>query len=122
MMTASSLDDINALFTLRFILDDPKDIVDLQQDILDLQSYPERLYGSYINEWKAYVLKRGRDAQLNIDTLDLAHIVKNFEEDESLSYQHLVGIVNQTRAIVQSDKVKVIKSPLQAYIEALIKL
>ena len=50
--------DIQLLSLVRITLDNPQDIVDLQQDILDLYNFPERLHGSYRKEWLHYCLPK----------------------------------------------------------------
>lgn len=121
-MPKHALTDLNTLFILRFVLDDPTDMVDLNQDITDLSSFPERLYGSYLSEWKSYVQKKIREKGQQIDDLDFVNIIDEMNEDESLNYQRLIKIIHRAQVIVQSDKVKVIKSPLKTYIESLLKL
>jgi len=45
------------LFVLRYLLDQPNDIVNLQKDIEDLPFFPERLNASYQDEWIVFCKK-----------------------------------------------------------------
>jgi len=121
-MHKHSLDDLTTLFTLRFIFDDPSDIVDLRQDVKDLQEFPERLRGSYISEWKSYVRRHMYRQNLKLMSLDLYQLMENLEQEKLIEFQLLTSIIEQANLITQSEKVKVIKSPFKAYIESLLKI
>ena len=46
------------LFVLRYLLDQPNDIVNLQKDIEDLPFFPDRLTASYQDEWIIFCKKK----------------------------------------------------------------
>jgi hypothetical protein len=67
---------------LRYLLDIPNDIVNLQKDIADLSYFPERLTASYRDEWIKYIKKA--IAQLKLKELNksaLGHIVDDKNTD-----------------------------------------
>jgi len=51
------LSDISDLLALRLVYPPQQAVVSIDQEILDLYTYPERLETSYRDEWKAIALK-----------------------------------------------------------------
>ena len=114
------LNDIETLFTLRYMLDDPSDIVDLGQDIEDLTSFPERLFGSYKFEWQTYIKKEAKKRKLIVDSIDLVEFIHQLPDSLKTDYLRMLELVQKSQIIANSSNVKVIKSPLKTYIEALL--
>lgn len=121
-MTSESLHpDINTLFLFRYLFDQKDDLVNLKQDVLDLQSFPERLMGSYKAEWEVYLKKMLRKSALPED-FDPITRLKELPQTKQEEYQSLSHIIEQTLNISTASNIKVIKTPLKAYTEQLMKL
>ncbi len=114
------LNDIETLFTLRYMLDDPSDIVNLSQDIADLTSFPERLFGSYQFEWQTYIKREAKKRKQAIDSIDLIELINQLPDSHKTDYLGMLELVRNSQIITNSSNVKVIKSPLKTYIEALL--
>lgn len=114
------LNDIETLFTLRYILDNPSDIVDLSQDIKDLSGFPERLFGSYKSEWQTYIKKEAKKRKLVVESIDLVEFLHQLPDSLQTDYLSMLELVRKSQIIATSSNVKVIKSPLKTYIEALL--
>ncbi len=118
----SDIPELDTLFAYRFIFDDPKDLVNLDQDVKDLQGFPERLDGSYKQEWWTYVKRATARQKLDLNEFDLEEALSNLSSDDQERFNELLSHIERAESINSNDKVKVIKSPLKAYIESLIKL
>ncbi len=113
--------DVITLFTYRYLVDKSDDIVDLRQDVLDLQSFPERLYGSYQEEWKRYIKREIATKQMskNLIQLDLEDVLTSDSLEE---YEALKQIVSTAMQVESTENVKVIDTPLKVYINRLMNL
>ena len=116
-MKLSIEQDIESLFTLRYIYNDPTDIVDIRADIEDLRAFPERLNGSYCDEWVAYLRRKLKQHQLNTDPDDILNTLTKSQREE---HDYLLSIIQDANIISSSNNIKVIKSPLKTYIEQLV--
>jgi hypothetical protein len=116
--------DLITLFTLRYALDKPDDIVNLKFDILDLQNFPERLDISYEAEWRTYV-KRAihsiKTSRFRTKKYLEAHI-NELLDGTSEEFNTLLEIVKTAMAVNNSTQVTVINSPLKTYVQQLLKL
>ncbi len=90
-----NLQDASSIFLLllRVVLDQEKPGNNLRQDIYDLGIYPERLEGSYHDEWRTYIKR---------------HLHKNAFTDASLSdaealMTYLQSIYESRLALIQED-------------------
>lgn len=75
--------DVNLpdLFVLRYLLDQPNDIVNLQKDIEDLPFFPDRLNASYQDEWIIFCKKKVSKLGLKeLSQTDLAFLADELEE------------------------------------------
>ena len=106
------------LFTYRFHFDKPNDIVDLGSDVRDLQYFPERLIGSYRDEWKRYIKREV--AVNNSDLPDLNRLANEYRHNEK--YQALVAAIKEAQVIEASDKVTIFNSPLRDKLKKLLEL
>ncbi|MEM0912054.1 MAG: hypothetical protein AAGJ37_13825 [Pseudomonadota bacterium] len=120
-MTDLDTADVMTLFTFRYLLDKPNDIVDLTQDVLDLQAFPERLFGSYKEEWTRYIKRElaTKQTSKNLIHLDIKEVLSSDSLEE---YESLKQIVSMALSIEATEKVIVIDTPLKAYLNQLMKL
>ena len=114
--------DLNTLFTLRFLLDVKNDIVNLKQDVLDLQYFPERLDGSYKQEWVTFIKRQCHKRNIELSQKTAQVRLNEISDDKIEEYQTLLTLVQQTENINNSENIKVIKTNVKAYIESLLKL
>lgn len=113
--------DIYTLFAYRYLVDDSKDIVDLESDVKDLQIFPERLYDSYKAEWISYIKRqqaKDENLKIRLSNFDFSH----WEEFESTKYRRMLELVKRADAISGTDNVTVLQSPLTTYVNQLLKL
>lgn len=116
--------DLITLFTFRYALDKPNDIVNLKFDILDLQNFPERLNLSYEAEWRTYVKR----AIHNIKTsrfgnkTSLETHISGLLDGTCEEFNQLLDIVKTAMAVNNSTQVTVINTPLKNYVHQLLKL
>ena len=114
--------DITSLFIFRFVMDNKKDIVNLDQDIQELHFYPERLNGSYRNEWITYVKKRAYELKIPLTVSKATQILNELPEKDKKKFYELLDIIKKAELINDSDNINVIKTDVKAYIEKLLKL
>jgi len=122
--TTQAIDNknISTLFAYRYVLNNRNDIVDLRQDILDLRSFPERLFGSYRYEWDKYINKAMHEQGKEIDESALKQLIEKLSVNKQEELKDLLGILEETFVVVSSPNIIVIKSELETYIENLLKL
>jgi len=122
--TTQAIDNknISTLFAYRYVLNNRNDIVDLRQDILDLRSFPERLFGSYRYEWDKYINKAMHEQGKEIDESALKQLIEKLSVNKQEELKDLLGILEETFVVVSSPNIIVIKSELKTYIENLLKL
>lgn len=113
-----------ALLAFRVLYDDPLDIVDLEQDILELALYPERLEESYRKEWEVYVLKAmatALKANSHISSAEfIALVMKQVEEIQETNdkFKKLVQYVENAKRISEAENTIVFPSPLRQQLMA----
>ncbi len=110
------------LFIFRFVLDKPNDIVNLHEDIQDLYFYPERLHGSYKQEWMTYVKKRAHELNYALTNDKAEELFKKLPAEKKQKFYELSEIIEKAEQINQSENINVIKTDVKAYIEQLLKL
>jgi hypothetical protein len=72
------------LFVLRYLLDQPNDIVNLQKDIEDLPFFPDRLNASYQDEWIIFCKKKVSKLGLkDISQTDLAFLAGELNDQNA---------------------------------------
>ncbi|WP_395338637.1 hypothetical protein PN836_012200 [Ningiella sp. W23] len=115
---------ITDLFTLRYAMDKKNDIVNLREDVLDLQSFPERLYASYQAEWRKYVKRALHQLQAHDDEQKRAfqNKVSELQSGQSGEFNELLAVVNTAIVVNDSQQVSVLTTPLKRYVEDLLKL
>ena len=118
--------DILTIFAFRYILDEPHPVINLEQDLQDLNAWPERLESSYRAEWLSFIKKR-------------LHTVKALPEEEQGQFwqkheelmskessdQRFAAFAEQIariQALASTEKVSVLPTPLKRYVQALLKL
>jgi hypothetical protein len=70
------------LFVLRYLLDQPNDIVNLQKDIEDLPFFPDRLTASYQDEWIIFCKKKVSKLGLkDLSKTDLVFLADAIEDN-----------------------------------------
>lgn len=119
--------DIQDLFTYRFIFDDPKDLVDLEMDINDLSLYPDRINGSYKDEWCHYIKGSINRilAQQSLEKTE-SNIIALIEQrrsrlkDKADLYEALHDKIVRAQAIKNEPKVTVLKTAVHQYLDRII--
>jgi hypothetical protein len=116
--------DLKTLFILRFMLDRVQDISDLNADIHDLQSFPERLESSYIAEWRAYVKRelhqlKNASSQRQTKLLERLESVGNGKDAE---FEQLQNFINTALKVNNCASVTVMTTPLKSYVNYLLQL
>ena len=111
---------VDVLFLYRYVYDDENDIVNLQQDVLDLEVFPERLEGSYIFEWQKYVRREAHKQNFKTSEESAKNLLSKLEKTRLTEYLKLQRIIEKAQQINQSKNVKVIKTPFRTYIESLL--
>lgn len=121
MMNDIDNTDVLTLFAYRYLLDKSNDIVNLKQDVIDLQTFPERLFSSYKAEWTRYIKRElaTKQTSQNLIHLNIEDILSSESQKE---YAYLKGLVSMAIKIEATEKVKVIDTPLKVYINQLMKL
>jgi hypothetical protein len=72
------------LFILRYLLDQPNDIVNLQKDIEDLPFFPDRLNASYQDEWIIFCKKKVSKLGLkDLSQTDLAFFADKIDDNDT---------------------------------------
>jgi hypothetical protein len=72
---------LHNLFVLRYLLDQPNDIVNLQKDIEDLPFFPDRLNASYQDEWIIFCKKKVSKLRLkDLSQTDLAFLAGELDD------------------------------------------
>lgn len=75
------------LFVLRYLLDQPNDIVNLQKDIADLPFFPDRLNASYQDEWIIFCKKKVSKLGLKeLSQEDLAFLAGELDESNASDF------------------------------------
>jgi hypothetical protein len=113
---------VDVLFLYRYVYDDENDIVNLQQDVLDLEVFPERLEGSYIFEWQKYVRREAHKQNFKTSEESAKNLLSKLEKTRLTEYLKLQRIIEKAQQINQSKNVKVIKTPFRTYIESLLTI
>ncbi|MFC3094128.1 hypothetical protein DRW07_11635 [Alteromonas sediminis] len=120
-----SIDNVplKRLFALRFVLSIPNDNTDLGQDVRELDIYPERLYDSYIQEWRAYS-KRAIVKRVNEEGCD--NIITDIEQEirevvRSETFKNMVRHVEFTARMRGADNVAYLPHPLKRQLEDFLK-
>ncbi len=114
--------DFIQLFLLRYALDKPNDIVNLERDILDLQYFPERLQDSYLAEWKAYIKPELIALQRRDEHHNLANIMVNLEQGDNPHFNRLYDVIKTADKVNNSDAVTVMTTPFKSFVNQLLKI
>ncbi len=117
---------IDVLFALRLLYDDADPTQNIDQDIADLATFPERLHGSYRDEWEA-VVKRGLAHQLlhdqhrpAMEVIDDIMTQVHLIHSNDRRFQTLMPLITQAQTIVAADNTAVFPSPLRQQLTALL--
>ncbi|RXJ73840.1 hypothetical protein CS022_07600 [Veronia nyctiphanis] len=127
-MFLSSL-SFRSLLLLRLALDKKEYACDIEQDIMDLYFFPERLVASYPDEWRAYI-KRGL-ARLKIKEATVAAILSDVpnepNEEQALllskirnakpRFDRLIIVVEEVQQAQDADNISALKTPLHRWLE-----
>jgi hypothetical protein len=116
--------DLLTLFTFRFALDQANTVVNLKLDILDLQSFPERLEVSYEAEWRTYVKRAMHNIEKSPvgDKASLEKSISALLDGHSDEFNEQLRIVKTAMAVNNSTEVTVINTPLKTYVQNLLNL
>lgn len=114
------------LLMARIALDKPLVAENLEQDILDLYLFPERLTQSYPDEWRSFIKRHVRqysseEHKLN-GVMPLLHHPEIENKIESIKerFERYRKIILESQAIVNSDAVATIETPLHRWLSKLI--
>ena len=121
--------NIEELLALRILFDDPKDIVDLDQDLKDLEFFPERLEASYRHEWVTFisraianVCRSSSEASENALTNAIQQQMKNVQNSDDQRYEQLMHFVVLAQGIGDSDNVVSLPHPMRKKLEQFLML
>jgi hypothetical protein len=121
--------NIEELLALRILFDDPKDIVDLDQDIKDLEFFPERLEASYRHEWVTFIsraiakmCKSSSEASENKLTDAIQQQMKNVQSNDDQRYEQLMQFVALAQGIGQNGNVVSLPHPMRKKLEQFLML
>ena len=116
---------LDVLFALRLLFDKKKDITDLEQDIADLQHFPERISDSYRAEWEAYVRReiiaylRQNKHTAPSDLIDKILSDVDYIKLHDSRYQDMLLVIEQTQQIMASQNTRVFPTPWRQQITSL---
>lgn len=114
--------DIYTIVTYRYLFDKKDDIVKLSDDIRDLHHFPERLMGSYCDEWQKYIGRAAKQRSIKLSHQNAQLLVQNMSSEQQNELHVLLAIVEQTLTIIASPNIKVIKTNLKSFVESLLNL
>lgn len=116
--------DLYTLFALRYAVDKKHDLVDLKQDVLDLQGFPERIEISYQAEWRSYVKKELHRLQRSSNSAiaELEAQVNELQSGHNDEFNGLLSILKTATAVNNSEEVSVISTPVKKYVHQLLQL
>jgi hypothetical protein len=114
--------NIYTVFAFRYIFDERNDVVDLRSDVRDLHQFPERLMGSYEAEWQKYIRKATSKLSIDLTEEHATTLVDSLPRFQQKELSEFLGIIDKTIIINTSPNIKVIKTGLKSYIEALLKV
>ncbi|PRO71634.1 hypothetical protein C6Y40_21125 [Alteromonas alba] len=120
-MHKNNNNEIVTLFTYRYLLNEPQPPHDFKQDIEDLRVFPERLEISHVDEWRSYIrryINRKKLSDAELETLTKRLDIPEISEE----FQYLKSILITALKINDSPEIKVINTPLKAYLNKLIKM
>ena len=114
------------LLMARIALDKPRATENLEQDILDLYLFPERLTDSYPDEWRSFIKRHvkqyaSEEHKLN-SIMSLLHHpeIENKIESIRMRFERYRKIISEAQAIVNSDAVATIETPLHRWLSKLV--
>ncbi|MBD3585641.1 hypothetical protein HHX48_07845 [Salinimonas sp. HHU 13199] len=116
---------LDVLFALRLLFDKKQDISNLEQDIADLQHFPERISDSYRAEWEAYVRReiigylRQNSHTAASDLLDKILSDVDYITQNDCRYRTMLDIIEQTQRIMASQKTRIFPTPWRQQITSL---
>ena len=121
--------NIEELLALRLLFDDPRDIVDLDQDIKDLEFFPERLAASYKQEWIAYIGRAIAAQCKSVDEDDeriyagtIQSKANELQDRDDERYRRLLAFVSRAQGISENDNVVSMPNPLRKRLEDFLML
>lgn len=120
--------NLDVLFALRLLFDEPNDIVNIEQDINDLAHFPERLAGSYRAEWETYITRaivkrfRGDNApNVNDFITQTFNSVKHMMASDT-RYHTLYSAIQTAQSVLSTSNTEVFNSPVRKQVFALLDL
>lgn len=121
--------NIEELLALRLLFDDPRDIVDLDQDIKDLEFFPERLTTSYRQEWITYICRAIAAQCKSVEDEDerayagtIQSKANELQDSDNERYRRLLVFVNRAQGISENDNVVSMPNPLRKRLEDFLML
>lgn len=117
---------LDVLFALRLWFDDRDDIVDIDMDIAELDTFPERLFDSYRPEWEAYVARAlanyVRQSADFSTTAFLARILDDVDDmkNNNQRYQRLIKAISRAKTVINAPNTQVFPTPWRQQITALL--
>ncbi|GEA12353.1 hypothetical protein [Alteromonas sp. KUL49] len=120
---------IDTLLVLRVTLDKADPIQDIEQDLLDLPDFPERLFESYVDEWKSFIKRQCKVHNIGLGTASREKLVNKlqalFSEREPWCKKVLQLGLEQITYVTQiqsSENIQVLTSSRKRAIERLLSL
>ena len=118
--------DILTLFAFRYILDEPHPVINLEQDLQDLNTWPERLEDSYRAEWTSYIKKRLHTIKAKPEKEQSVFWQKHTElMSDRNNDQRFAAFANQIlhiQSLANTDNITVLPTPLKRYLQRLLQL
>ena len=118
--------DILTLFAFRYILDEPHPVINLEQDLQDLNTWPERLEDSYRAEWTSYIKKRLHTIKAKPEREQSAFLQKHTElKSERNNDQRFSSFADQIlhiQSLASTNNITVLPTPLKRYLQRLLQL
>lgn len=118
--------DILTLFAYRYILDEPHPVINLEQDLQDLNTWPERLEDSYRAEWLSYIKKRLHTIKAKPENEQSLfwqkHSTLMSDDNNDQRFTAFANQITHIQSLASTDKVTVLPTPLKRYLERLLQI
>ncbi|MDT0582520.1 MULTISPECIES: hypothetical protein [Alteromonadaceae] len=118
--------DILTLFAFRYILDEPHPVINLEQDLQDLNTWPERLEDSYRAEWTSYIKKRLHtikakpEKEQSVFWRKHTELMSNRNNDQR--FAEFANQILHIQSLASTDNITVLPTPLKRYLQRLLQL
>ena len=128
-MTFLNTLSLSSIFLLRVALQREQDVIDIEQDIMDLYLFPERLELSYPDEWLAYIKRSLAIHQITLAELEAIMSDEPRCNDAKLAalhnkitkakpqYTRLLKVITHIKLQNSSANITPIKTPLHKWLD-----